>query len=475
MTAERRQLQEELYRRKLKRQAILDGLHAKQRAVVQALLLGIQYIAVLCGRRAGKTEMDARIIAIALEMCGHNEWVIYAALTRKLAKDLIWVHLVRLNEEYGFGWKMLHHEGAIETPRGGRFRVLGFDDTTELDKVRGYKLRAAVFDEPATYADKLEVLIRDIVGPALSDLRGWLVINGTPGHVCVGWWYEVSTGQRDRFKTFGWTVRDNPLYPRDAEAMLAEERAENHWTEEDPSYQREWMGVWVNDPNAQIYKYAPGRDDVYVLPDGYQERGGSWTFTMGLDFGYYPDPCSWSVLGSPRDSQDTYLVYDDEEYSLLPDEWAERTKALVERFELSAAVGDPSAPEYIAEWNRRHAEKAGIWVLPADKLGKMDAIKIFNDEMRSKRFKVYRPGLRHWPGQATALPYKNEKREEEHPRYPNHTTDGTLYASRKHRAYLHVVPKPPPKPDEAAKLAQQERIRKVQEQRRAEREQEEEW
>jgi len=418
------------------RQTVLDELHDKQRAVLEAIEGGAQYITALCGRRAGKTEMDARAIALKLEDCGPDEWVIYAAVTGGLAKDLIWARLAALNERHKFGWRMVEREGLIEAKRGGKFRVLGFDKLPELQKVRGYKLRLAVFDEPATYADKLEELIRECVGPALSDVRGTLLINGTPGAVCAGFWHDASTGGKRRYRNFHWTVLDNDKYPRDAAEMLTEEREENDWTEEDATYQREWMARWVNDPSAQVYKYAQDRDAIHEMPDGYAEFGAGWMFTVGVDFGYSPDPCAWGVLASHKNSRDVYLVHTEEHYELLPDEAAAITARLVARFDPGSVVGDPAGKDYIAEWNRRHADDAKAYMRPADKLGKADAIEVLNGLLRSGRLKVLLPDSETWASQAQHLPWKNTARNEEHPAYPNHSLDCVLYASRAHRAYL---------------------------------------
>jgi hypothetical protein len=389
---------------------------------------------------------------------------------------LIWARLERLNEDHKLGWKMYENEGLIEAPRGGKFRVFGFDKLPELQKTRGYKIRLAIFDEPATYADKLELLIRECVGPALSDLRGTLIINGTPGSVCAGFWYECSTGVRKRYTTFHWSVLDNPKFPRDAREMLREEMQENGWTEEDATYQREWMARWVNDPEAQVYKFTIDRNLIKELPADYVEQGGGWMFTLGVDFGYSPDPCAWAVLGSPRNSKVTYVVHEEQHLELLPDEAAAVTARLVERFDPGKVVGDPAAAEYIAEWNRRWSDQSKSWMHPAKKLGKKDAIEVTNGELRASRFLVYGPGCPNLPHEAQHLPWKNEKRDEEHPSYPNHSCDaGFLYAAREHRAYLNEVPPPKPDADQAALLEQQRRIDAVQSAIRAREAQEDDY
>lgn len=417
-----------------KRKAILDELHPKQRAVAED---PSQYKALLCGRRSGKTELDARLIALALEECGPDEWVIYAAVTRSLAKDLIWTRLETLNERHQLGWRMIENEGLIETPRGGKFRCLGFDKLPELQKVRGYKLRLAIFDEPATYADKLEGLIRECVGPALSDLRGKLVINGTPGAACIGYWFEASTGKITRYKTYHWTVRNNPKYPRNAEEMLAEERAENHWTEEDAAYRREWLAEWLDDPDALVYAFTRDRNTVTV--SGYDRS--EWLTTLGVDFGM-TDSCAWAVIGSHKRSRQSFVLHAEKHVDLLPSEAAEITKRLRDEWQCSRIVGDGGGlgKPYVEEFNRRHAPIVGIHIELAEKSDKTGAISLLNGDLRAQQLMLCLPEAECLASEIQHLPWASALKKEEHPGYDNHCADAMLYCWRAHRAYYHRTP-----------------------------------
>lgn len=445
----------ELARRAQVVRAIRDELHPAQRAVSED---PSQFKALLCGRRSGKTELDARAIAVALEECGPEEWVTYAAVTRALAKDLIWTRLEGLNARHKLGWTLSEHEGLVETPRGGRFRVLGFDKLPELQKTRGYKLRLAVFDEPATYQDRLETLIKDCVGPALADLRGRVIINGTPGVACVGFWHAVSTGLNPTYRAWHWTVRDNPKFPRDADAMLADTRRDFRWGIDDPTYRREWMAEWVHDPSALVYPWVPGRNEVDALPSDYDRA--TWIHTLGVDFGYSPEPSAWAVLASHPNRRDIVIVHSEEHLEQLPDEAAATTKRLVDAYRPAACVGDNggSGKAYVEEWNRRWGEASGCTMEPADKLGKPAHIAVMGGEIRAGRVQAVKPLAPSWCAQASQLPWLDSARRHEHPAYPNHSTDAALYAFTRHQSYWHkAAPAVVTSADELAVLARRQR------------------
>lgn len=428
-----------LREQKRREKHVLGELHAFQRAVVTSPL---KRKIALCGRRSGKTEMDARYVALELDKCGPDEWCIYAAVTRSLAKDLIWGRLQRLNARHGFGWRMLENEARIITPRGGQFRCLGFDKAPELEKTRGYKLRLALFDEPATYVDKLEALLADCIEPALFDLNGTVLINGTPGHVCVGFWYHASTGQLQNWpQVWSWTLRENPLLPRDGTEGLESILKEKGWTVENPTFRREYLAEWFSDPSALVYAYVQDRNGVRGLPPDYDPQ--TWHHTIGIDFGYHPDPCTWVVLASSGHSRPIYAVHSEygvpksDTLGLLPDEAAAVTSRLVRKYRPHTVVGDPSAKAYLEEWNRRWAEQTRTWIRNAEKMDKVGAIDLMNGELRAQRLQICLDTAPEYAHEIQYLPWADEKRDREHSAYANHACDAALYAFREHRSYWH--------------------------------------
>lgn len=430
----------ELVRRKRTREAIRAELHDRQQRVIRD---AGRFIAMLCSRRAGKTELCARMIALALLDAGANEWVIYAARTASIARDLIWVHLEKLNEKHGLGWEMHAHLGLVRTPAGASFRVLGVDKKKEVQKIRGYKLRLAIFDEASTYQEHLEELVRECAEPGLMDLGGRLVLSGTPGVVCEGYWFEASTGEIPKFSVHAWTVRENPLFPRDPEEALREVREENEWTEEDATYRREYLGEWVEDPSALVYKFVAARNTCDELPVEFDPA--TWLCTLGIDFGM-TDECAWVVLGSPKHSKDIFVLHAEKHSELLPDEAAAITAGLVQRFRPVRLVGDGGGlgKPYIREFNRRWAHDAGITVSLAEKVDKAGAISLLNGDMRgggskpdTARIRLHMPAAKELAGEIKHLPWLDRAHTKENPSFPNHCADAFLYAWRSHTSYWH--------------------------------------
>ena len=437
------------------REALLRECHEKQRAFLEDTS---QYKAALCGRRSGKTEGDAREIALDLERSSRDEWVAYAARTRGLAKDLIWARLVDINQRHQLGWNMREHEGLIQTSRGAAFRIFGFDKIPEIEKLRGYKLRRFIADEPATYDLQLKKLITSSVGPALADLRGGLTINGTPGFVCVGYWYEASTGRLPRYSQHKWTVLDNTKFPRDPRQMLAEEMRENGWTEESEAYRREWMAEWFNDPEQTVYKYVESRNRRAV-----PRPESDWLITLGIDFGLR-NQCAWTVLGSPPHSREIYTLRSFKVSDLIPDDAADVTAELVGRFDPTTIVGDTGglgAP-YAETYNRRFGARTNHYIKAADKLGKLGHIRNLNGDLRKPRLFISETDCDDLIAEIQSLPWANERRDKEHPDYDNHCADSWLYSHTCHTSYFHEPAPPKQDPVDAWESADLERFQSQQ-------------
>jgi hypothetical protein len=470
VSASKRQLQEELLRRKLRRQAILDSCHDKQRSV---LVDPRRYKAILAGRRSGKTMMVSRAIALSLEASGRDDWTFYSAVTRVVAKDLIWPKLEELNTDHQLGWSMRSNDGVITTSRGAMFRVLGFDDSGQVEKSAGYRIRLFCCDEPHSYATKLKYLAEQKIGPALADLGGTLMLSGTPGIARVGYWHDASTGKKSEYGVpWRWTVRDNPLFLRDPDEYIAEELELRGWTVETPAFRREILAEWCEDEGAMVYAFVYERNAVESLEIDYDGL-----FTLGVDFGVN-DACAWAVLYTPPMSRMVYVVHAESHTGMLPDDANEVTAAIVERFKPSRIVGDAGGlgKPYVEAWNRRYGHRAGWHMSAAQKTEKLANIAIVNGELRSERVKVLAPACAPLIDEVTNHVWADERREKEHPNTSNHCLDAAFaYGFRAHTGYLNDTPKPPPKPDEAERLAQQERIRRVQEARRRAQDELEEW
>lgn len=417
--------------------------------------------ALTTSRRSGKTVLDCALAADSLHNSGHDETTLYLARNRGVAKELFWPKIKGLIRKYELPWSMNESELRVTTDRGGVLLVKGAeggDPEEEMEKLRGLKLRRVLCDEPSTYAPTLRKLLKDVIEPGLGDLRGDCIVNGTPGIVCSGAWHEISTGilppgdkrpkaALAKWERWHWDIRRNPFF-RDSEQYLQEVLAENGWDEDNPTFQREYLGRWVVDESAQVYRYVDGRNDVTAVP-GYRRDSDDWAHTIGADFGVN-DACAWSVLASHRHSRDIFVVESIHRRGLLPEQASEVTRELVERYRPHRLVGDAGGlgKPYVEEFNRRHF--AGIKMVAADKVEKRAHIELINGDLGAGRLKLLLPACDDLAEQMKTLPWANDQREQEHQGYPNDLCDSCLYGWRAHRAYLNEAPaqpKPRPRPD----------------------------
>lgn len=426
---------------------ILGELFDIQRAIADEWLRGCRYFALSCSRRAGKTQLLARLIAISLLHSGRDEWTCFAARTLGIAKDLIWSELERINKRYELNWKINGSDLSITTPTGARFRLVGVDDRASIEKVRGKRFRLFICDEASTYQDALQNLFMSCVQPGLVDIRGSFILSGTPGYTCSGFWFDIATGALDEngevkypdYRRHHWTLRQNP-HIRDADAELADIRRQNRWTEEDPVYVREYLGEWRADDSALVYAFTRARNIIPVLPVPFEPK--TWLVTLGVDYGM-SDHTAWVALGSPPNDQRTFVIKARKERGKLPDEVSEITEQFVKRYAPVRIVGDSGGlgKTFVEEFNRRHAAKAGIHIIPAKKADKLANIATVNGALRLAN----KPGglmllekeAEPLAGEIQFLPWLDEARTKEHPRYANHCADSMIYSHKEHRGYLH--------------------------------------
>lgn len=400
-----------------------------------------RFKAVTTSRRGGKTVMLGGLAADALDLCRHDEGVVYLARTRQIAKDLLWSKLKRLDQAHSKRWNFREQELRVDTPNGGFMVVRGAEGGApgeELDKLRGLKLRRALVDEPATYAETLGALLREVVEPALGDLRGDCIVAGTPGIVCAGTWHEISTGVRAKWKRWHWTILNNPHFP-DAAKYLAEVREENGWDEDNATYRREYLGEWVIDDAAQVYRYLASRNDT-AMPVRYD--ASRWVHVIGVDFGVNDD-CAWTVMASHPHERRIYAISSFKRSGLLVDEAAAVTAQLCAAYRPLILVGDTGGlgKAYAEEWNRRHAGRGDMpGMLAAEKTEKRANIELLNTELRTQRLMLVQPGCKDLADEVTVLPWYDSDRLKEHPAYANHCADSMLYAFRHCYAYLHERP-----------------------------------
>lgn len=275
------------------RASILGKLHPKQRAFVADRA---RSKAALCTRRSGKTYADASILVLAA--CENpRAWAAYVAVDQDEARRLMWDSVQEVMTAEGVSFKRNDTRLELYVHGGGRIKLWGANDQRAIEKFRGPPYSVAILDEAASFGPHFDKMVKESIGPALADYRGQMVLTGTPGAACIGFFHDVTREQNPAkgWSVHRWSIADNSCFPRwaekaargedwqaDVRELLAEEMERCAWDETSPGYLREWCGKWVRDEAGMVYRWSQERNGWDgVLPAGHQ-----FEHVMGVDLGH---------------------------------------------------------------------------------------------------------------------------------------------------------------------------------------------
>lgn len=337
-----------------------------------------------CGRRAGKTMGVDIAMLEAARAASRGERVLYLTLTRANAKDIAWADLLRLNEEHCLGGTPNLADLHLVLPSGGIVQLGGCNSEREIAKVRGKHYTLVIVDEAQSIPDRiLRPLVVDIIGPALLDYDGSLWLVGTPPPVKAGFFWECYAGARAaKWEQHGWNIKANTELPaRKAGAsikkILQGVLDEHGWTEDSPTFKREYLGEDCEDLDALLYEYRADRNAFTELPEG-----DGWRYVFGIDIGH-DDSDAIAVWGWQRGTKTLYLVAEYVRSGCDVTDLVEKLKELIPVYKpVRMAIDQGGLGKKIAEEIRR---RHGINVQPADKAQKGAHIKLMNADLRKKR------------------------------------------------------------------------------------------
>lgn len=150
----------------------------------------------ICHRRFGKTVSAINeLIHGALTNTRERPRLGYIAPYYKQAKQIAWDYLKHYSRPIP-GTTFNESELRVDFPNGARVTLYGADNP---DSLRGIYLDGCVIDEPAQCPRSL---YGEVVRPALTDRKGWVIFIGTPkGH---DHFYEL---YKDAVKDDTWLVK----------------------------------------------------------------------------------------------------------------------------------------------------------------------------------------------------------------------------------------------------------------------------
>lgn len=458
---------------------VLADCHPFQRA---AVLDPAKRYSLLTGRGGGKTT-TFRARGVRKLTRKAKAKVLYLALTRPHAEDLMWIPLKETLDKLSIAADFNETKLRCTIRRTGSvYQLSGMDDKREIEKWRGQSFDEMQGDECASVQDKLlDSLVYRIVGPRLGDRDGCIGLGGTPGHILSGLFWEVTRDgghmhmragtQDDDWK--GWVshwwnlelvsgLEDaHEKYPALValwkEALLEKER--NQWTDDNPVWRREYLGLWAADDTENVFRYRAEVDGVEhnrwdpervgplrfgKLPDDLKDIH----YAIGMDQGY-KDPFACNVFAfSPIDKlRRIFHVFGFEKTQMYARLVAELLigKDEVERVLAGKGGGKPGGVFGVTGWPDAivaDADEAwlaelrnvyGISIAKAEKNAnyKAGAIELVNGDLVDGRLKVLKDS--ELERQMLNLQWKvdeDTRMMKEDKAQPNHSTDSAIYARR---------------------------------------------
>lgn len=455
---------------------LLRGLLMPVQAVLEADRS--DRLAVRSPRQTGKSTGIMLVVAIRSFETPLSEWVVIC-ITRKSAKSIYWEPLKRLNEQLELGIEFHNQDLEAKFPNGSIIRFMGADNISEIEKLRGYRLNGVVIDESKSYPVLLlDELVFEVLEPALMAKSGQLILIGTPGDSLRGTFYLATcdtpvlfpgpdgvTPERQsnclhgtvpvypaKWSFHRWTLPDNTTVFKDGKGghytmwdKAQEVMRQNGWTRQTPQAAREYFGDWVPADDKRVYRYRPALHDYDPRPDansvkrhvrwGLPDLPGEWKTVISVDLGTR-DGTGVVVWGWNVHTDQLWELYSDkrkaQEGERLPiraiAEWYRELEAQYGPFE-----GWPSDPGGLATMvHDELAEQYHVYLEPAEKHEKNDAIEIMNNDFDSGRIHLRRNSMlsdeldrARWDVRKLD---KNKKVEDAN--IPNDVADAGLYGHR---------------------------------------------
>jgi len=223
----------------------------------------------VCGRRFGKTYLAIRELARFARQPNNLCW--YCAPTRSQGKGIVWDQLKERLGQLNWIAKTNESDLSITLINGSEIAIKSAD---AYDRMRGYSVNFAVFDEFADFDPEVWTAVR----PTLSDKRGHALFIGTPKGGRSSWAYDIYTNGVNNltdWQSFTYTTLDGGFVTEDEIEAAMRDMPER-------MFRQEYLSTW-EEAAGQIY-YAFNREhNVKRL-----ENPDLKTLYIGMDFNLSP-------------------------------------------------------------------------------------------------------------------------------------------------------------------------------------------
>lgn len=262
---------------------IRNTLYDKQKEVFDDLTS--RTIECICTRRAGKTELVARILVREAAKPPYitpvgkplERSAIYLNRSFDNAVSQMGKPVTNLLDSLDIKYEGSPGSGKITLSNGGTITFGGYNNKGDIDRFRGEHYSLVAIDE-ISHLRNPKVLMQETLEPALADYGpdGHIIMTGTPPRTKKSYAYEQ--WHNPNIKHYHWSFMDNPYIPN-KEEIIEKVCKEHNVTIEAPFVQREYYGnMEAFDVDAMVFR---GYKTMKPISQGIYDRA-----YVGVDFGF---------------------------------------------------------------------------------------------------------------------------------------------------------------------------------------------
>jgi hypothetical protein len=338
----------------------------------------------------------------------------------------MWQILLRIAEKAGIEIEDAESKLIIKVKEtGSEIHLVGADTKNFIERLRGTPYAACIIDEAGFFRDHISTLVDDVLTPSIADYNGQIYLLGTPSVRPQGLFYDATQAKQKGWSNHRWSVFDNPHMPN-ARKFVNDLMVRKGWTENNPTYLREWCGQWVEDLDALVYKFKRERNIYSVLP-----TDSHWNRVLAVDYGWH-DKTAFAIVAYNDFRPNSYIEYATGYSELIPSQVAEMMQKLIAKYNPIKIVADTGGlgKSITEEMRIRYA----IPVIAAEKKDKASWISLINGAFIDGQLFVHQK-LEELQHQYYTL-IKDEDGAED-PMMPNDLCDAVLYAWRESKSHQH--------------------------------------
>jgi len=270
-------------------------------------------ILIINSRRSGKTELMGR--ELVKRLLKPDQHVVYINRSFDAAVRQISKPFETAMNAVGDALKIVQGSiggGLVQFDNGSWLLIIGNNNASDVNKIRGEKVSLAVIDEFG-HMRHLRELVQEVLQPATIDYAdSQMIFVGTPPRTKVSFAHDL--WNNGSVKRYHWTFMDNPFIPN--REKVIEEACKLYGVSPDSNFiKREYMGdINAYDSEAiyikKYFKEEPDKNKLYHYA------------YVGVDPGYEDKAAVVGILANKNEKK-MYVIKD----------WSEAKKGVNERAE----------------------------------------------------------------------------------------------------------------------------------------------